>query len=96
MVRLIAPILSYTAEEIWQTSERLYSQEESVFLSNYEILENHYDSSIKESDWNRIFEIKDSVNQSIEEMRNENKLKGSLDSIVSINVNFIYHRPWPR
>ncbi len=87
LVRLIAPVLSYTAEEIWQTSERLSSQEESVFLSNYDISEIDYQSSIKESDWNRIFEIKDAVNQSIEEMRSENKLKGSLDSIVNINSN---------
>tara|TARA_Y100001970_G_scaffold122573_1_gene151956 strand:- start:802 stop:3573 length:2772 start_codon:yes stop_codon:yes gene_type:complete len=87
LVRLIAPVLSYTAEEIWQTSERLSSQEESVFLSNYDISEIDYQPSIKESDWNRIFEIKDAVNQSIEEMRNENKLKGSLDSIVNINAN---------
>ena len=87
LVRLIAPVLSYTAEEIWQTSERLSSQEESVFLSNYDISEIDYQSSIKESDWNRIFEIKDAVNQSIEEMRSENKLKGSLDSIVNINAN---------
>ena len=35
----------------------------------------------------RIFEIKDAVNQTIEEMRNENKIKGSLDSIVDIQAN---------
>ena len=87
LVRLIAPILSYTAEEIWQTSERLNHQEESVFLSNFDISEIDNESTIKESDWKRIFEIKDAVNQSIEEMRNENKLKGSLDSVVNILAN---------
>jgi isoleucyl-tRNA synthetase len=87
LVRLIAPILSYTAEEIWQTSERLNHQEESVFLSNFDISEINNESTIKESDWKRIFEIKDAVNQSIEEMRNENKLKGSLDSVVNIFAN---------
>ena len=36
---------------------------------------------INQSEWKRIFEVKNDVNQSIEEMRNENKIKGSLDSM---------------
>ena len=87
LVRLVAPILSYTAEEIWQTSARLNYQEESVFLSNYDVSEIIEESSISKSDWKRIFEIKNDVNQSIEEMRNENKLKGSLDANVCIEAN---------
>ena len=87
LVRLIAPILSYTAEEIWQTSERLNNQEESIFLSNYDLSEINEESIITKSDWNRIFEIKNDVNQSIEEMRNENQLKGSLDANVLIEAN---------
>jgi len=87
LVRLIAPILSYTAEEIWQSSERLNNQEESIFLSNYDLSEINEESIITKSDWNRIFEIKNDVNQSIEEMRNENQLKGSLDANVYIEAN---------
>ena len=87
LVRLIAPILSYTAEEIWQSSERLKNQEESIFLSNYDLSEINEESIITKSDWNRIFEIKNDVNQSIEEMRNENQLKGSLDANVYIEAN---------
>jgi len=86
LVRLIAPILSYTAEEIWQTSNRLNCQEDSVFLTNFDISEMNSKSNIDQSEWKRIFEIKDAVNQSIEEMRNENKLKGSLDSVVEIQA----------
>ena len=86
LVRLIAPILSYTAEEIWQTSDRLNDQEKSVFLSNFDTFEIESESSINQSEWKRIFEIKDAVNQSIEEMRNDNKLKGSLDSVVNIQA----------
>ena len=84
--RLISPILSYTAEEIWQTSTRLNSQEKSVFLSNFDTSEIDSESNIDRSEWKRIFEIKDAVNQSIEEMRNESKIKGSLDSIVDIQA----------
>ena len=86
LVMLIAPILSYTAEEIWQTSNRLNDQEKSVFLSNFDTFEIESESIINQSEWKRIFEIKDAVNQSIEEMRNDNKLKGSLDSVVNIQA----------
>jgi len=87
LVRLIAPILSYTAEEIWQSCPILNNQEESVFLSNYLSTKNEHDLKINESEWKRLFEIKDSVNQSIEQLRNDSKLKGSLDAVVNIEAN---------
>ena len=87
LIRLIAPVLSYTAEEIWQSSSNLNNQEESVFLSNYFNNENKGKLEISSEEWRRLFEIKDSVNQSIEQLRNDNKLKGSLDAVVSIEAN---------
>ena len=87
MVRLIAPILSFTSEELWQTHKSLKNQEDSVFLSLYLQESTNQSQIIKDSDWKRIFEIKDLVNQSIEGLRNENKLKGSLDANVIISAN---------
>ena len=87
LIRLIAPILSYTAEEIWQSCPNLNNQEESVFLSNYLTNENKDKLEISNEEWKRLFEIKDSVNQSIEQLRNDNKLKGSLDAVVNIEAH---------
>ena len=87
MVRLTAPILSFTSEEIWQTHPSLKGQNESIFLSKYFKSKQEGECVISSSDWARIFEIKDIVNQSIERLRNENKLKGSLDSNVIISAN---------
>ena len=87
MVRLTAPILSFTSEEIWQTHSSLKGQNESIFLSKYFESKQEGECVISSSDWARIFEIKDIVNQSIERLRNENKLKGSLDSNVIISAN---------
>ena len=87
MVRLTAPILSFTSEEIWQTHPSLKGQNESIFLSKYFESKQEGECVISLSDWARIFEIKDIVNQSIERLRNENKLKGSLDSNVIISAN---------
>ena len=86
LVRLIAPILSFTAEEIWQTHPSLKDQSESIFLDRYGYKDISIEGSITSEDWPRIFEIKDLVNQSIEKMRSENSIKGSLDSIVNLNL----------
>jgi isoleucyl-tRNA synthetase len=86
LVRLIAPILSFTAEEIWQTHPSLKAQGDSIFLNSYHQKEINENSLISKDDWNRIFEIKDLVNQSIEKLRAENKIKGSLDAIVVLNL----------
>jgi len=86
LVRLIAPILSFTAEEIWQTHPSLKAQGDSIFLDSYHQKEINRNSLISKDDWDRIFEIKDLVNQSIEKLRAENKIKGSLDAIVKLNL----------
>ena len=86
LVRLIAPILSFTAEEIWQTHPSLKAQGDSIFLDSYHQKEINKNSLISKDDWDRIFEIKDLVNQSIEKLRAENKIKGSLDAIVKLNL----------
>ena len=86
LVRLIAPILSYTAEEIWQTHPSLKEQGESIFLNTYGYKEIYNEVKITSENWSRIFEIKDLVNQSIENMRSANNIKGSLDSIVTLHL----------
>ena len=85
LVRLVAPVLSYTAEEIWQSTNILNSEVTSVFLSTFNENYDEIDSQISKEEWKRIFEIKEQVNQAIETLRNENKLKGSLDAIVKIS-----------
>jgi isoleucyl-tRNA synthetase len=65
----------------------LLAQEDSVFLSNFSDNNEKISMKIDSGEWKRIFEIKDIVNQSIEQMRNENALKGSLDAIVNIEAN---------
>ena len=39
-----------------------------------------------EPEWQRIFEVKDLVNQAIEEERNKGNIKGSLDTILELEL----------
>ena len=51
LIRLIAPILSYTAEEIWQSSPNLKDQEESIFLTNFINNKNKNSLKINDQEW---------------------------------------------
>tara|TARA_B100000963_G_scaffold91701_1_gene78884 strand:- start:55 stop:669 length:615 start_codon:yes stop_codon:yes gene_type:complete len=86
LIRLISPILVFTAEEIWQSHELFKKQSKSVFLCPQKIL-NKIESSISDKDWETIFYVKDTVNQNIEKARADTIIKGSLDAKISISCS---------
>lgn len=82
MVRWLAPILSFTADEIWEyMGER---EEQSVYLSEW------YQGfpSIKASqvDWNTVLELRDEVNKALEQSRQTGKIRSGLGAKVKISV----------
>ena len=80
---LVSPVLSFTAEEIWQGNNFLKSKANSVFLTNLEELKD-FKSAVSSENWKRLMEIKEEVNQGIEESRNEGVIKGSLDASINL------------
>ncbi len=92
MVRWMAPILSYTADELWQhlPGER----SESVFLATwYKELtplakENSYDTAF----WDSVFAVRDEVAKVLEILRNEGKIKGGLTAEVQLYVSPELHK----
>ena len=86
LIRLISPILVFTAEEISQSHDLFKKQSKSVFLCPKKSL-NKIESSISDDDWKIIFAVKDSVNQNIEKARADSVIKGSLDAKIIISCN---------
>ena len=86
LVRVVSPILSFTSEEIWQSSEIFTSQHKSVFLASYES-EIFINQKISDQKWEHIFAIKDSVNLAIEQARSEHRVKGSLDCKITLELS---------
>ena len=86
LIRLISPILVFTAEEIWQSHDLFKKQSKSVFLCPKKSL-NKIESSISDDDWKVIFAVKDSVNQNIEKARADSVIKGSLDAKIIISCS---------
>ena len=86
LVVLVSPILSFTAEEIWQNSPSSSQQKESVFLAVLEDIPN-FASDLSPGEWKRLIEIKETVNQHIEASRNAGEIKGSLDTSINLIVS---------
>lgn len=84
LVRWIAPILSFTAEEIWKYMPN--RQEPSVFLTNwYNDWPNL--SELDENFWNVILTVRKDVNKQIEIERSAGNLGSGLEAEVVINCN---------
>ncbi len=84
MVRMMAPVLSFTAEEIWENlpGERA----ESVFLCRwYEGLFALADDEVMGREyWQRVMEVRQAVNREMEARRGDGELRGSLDAEVTV------------
>lgn len=85
ITRLLAPILSYTAEETWGYLAHLDGENaESVFLNDMPSYEEKYANSELSEKWNALLSVRDDVMKALEEAR-ANKLVGkSLDADIVI------------
>lgn len=82
-VRWIAPILSFTADEIWQALPGFASDE--VFTQEWYALPDVDNArTISNEDWSRIAEVKQAVNKEIEAKRNDGVLGKSLEAEVTL------------
>jgi len=82
-VRLMAPILSFTAEELWQL---IGKQDDSVFFHTWHKLPVPSDSPELLSKWSRLRELRDPVRKKIEDLRSEGKVGSSLQAEVDFHA----------
>ena len=80
MLRLMAPFLSFTAEEAWQS----FGSSESIFMETYSDLGTAHQALLAK--WARIREIRDQVNKDIETLRADGKVGASLQACVTLQA----------
>jgi isoleucyl-tRNA synthetase len=80
LTKLIAPILSFTAEEIWDHIPG--NREESVFLSDFPEVNPEFLDLDLESKWDRLSRIRDEVNKALELKRQEKFIGNALEAKV--------------
>ncbi len=88
LVRMIAPILSFTGEEIWMNMPHRSSDDaRSVFLNEFLpktgiSLDEQFNAK-----WEEMYSLREAVNKKLEEKRNEKLIGKSLEAKVILTVN---------
>jgi len=86
LLKLAAPILSFTTEEVWSYLKP-FVKEESVLLSPMPTVNTACVDEKLEREWERIWEIREAVNKKIEEKRVEKVIGHPLDAKVRLEVS---------
>jgi isoleucyl-tRNA synthetase len=84
MAKLMAPVLSFTADEIWSFMPG--KKEESVFLSSFPEVDARFLDKKLEDKWAALVSVRNEVNKSIEIKRQERFLGNSLEANVTLFV----------
>jgi isoleucyl-tRNA synthetase len=84
LTKIIAPILSFTAEEIWQHIPN--KEEESVFLSSFPEVDAEWIDKELEKKWERLSKVRDEVNKALELKRQDKLIGNSLEAKVTLYV----------
>ena len=91
LVRWITPILSFTADEIWEFLPRA---EGSVFEAEWytKMPALGLDAKLSSENWQRIMQIREQVNQNIELRRSEGEIGGALEAEVDLYLGLNDYR----
>jgi isoleucyl-tRNA synthetase len=94
LLRLVAPILSFTADEAWQFMPKMLSRPESVHLALFpnandvtgEIRDREAALKLRE-DWDALFAVREQAMRKLEELRNDKTIKANLEAKVTITAS---------
>ena len=88
LVRILAPMTSFTAEEIWSFMPHEDGESiESVMLTSWPKANSEYDNKELEEKWDRIIELKEEVAKKLELARADKTIGHSLNAKVTIHAD---------
>ena len=82
--RLAAPILSFTAEEIWEYVPAMEEREESIHLCLFPVVDPEWVDPELNERWERMFRFRQEVSRALEIARKGKKIGHSLDAWVRV------------
>ena len=86
LVRIISPVLSFTADEIWERIPEALKEEESVHLSKWIEANPEYLNEELAKKWDKIARLRREVNKKLEAERQNGLIGHSLDARVLLNI----------
>ncbi|GGG73477.1 isoleucine--tRNA ligase [Edaphobacter dinghuensis] len=89
LTRLIAPILSFTADEVWQLLPKVEGRETSVHVALFPNIADIVPGNVKllEEDWEKLLAVRDTVLISLEAARRDKLVGKGLDAKVQIEAS---------
>ena len=92
LLRLIAPVLSFTAEESWQYLKELtdgekYNKDDSVFFNGFPLVNKSMIDSGLDSKWTEIVQVREKVYNALEQARKNGLIHSSLEAKVKLTVH---------
>ena len=87
LVRAIAPVLSFTAEEIWEKMPETLREEESVHLAQWVAAKPEYLDNALDEKWSKIMDLRKEVYREVEKVRQEKTVGLSLDAKVELFID---------
>ena len=85
LVKLLAPMIPFTAEEIWKAMKHTKGEEvESVMLTDFPEVDEKYDNKELTEKWDKIIKVKDIVAKELENARADKVIGHSLNAKVTI------------
>jgi isoleucyl-tRNA synthetase len=83
MVRLMAPVLSFTAHEVWEYLQDS-TKAKNVFLAQFPKVQDRYVDEELNSRWEKIIEVRGEAAKVLEALRRDKKIGHSLDACVTL------------
>jgi isoleucyl-tRNA synthetase len=94
LARLLAPIVSFTCDEVWQHLSAIQARSESVHLATFPTAADIFGSSSvavddpgQEQEWTALRNIRDQVLKALEEARNQKQIGKSLEAQVKLTAS---------
>ena len=87
LVRIVAPILSFTAEEVWGAIESVKTKDKSVHMADWPDIDKDMEGWKDEeldAKWRQILVIRDSVMKLLELKRDEGLIGSSLEAAIAL------------
>ncbi|MCI0602035.1 isoleucine--tRNA ligase [bacterium] len=82
LVRLTAPILSFTSEEVWQEMPAFKDKAKTVHLTEFETTVRDWLTEEEKKEWEKLAEYRDAVLKLLEEARQRKEIGSSLEAEV--------------
>ncbi len=87
IVRLMAPIMAFTAEEIWQYMPDYSEKEPSVHLANLPMPIAEWQNETLANKWNQLLAVRSEVSKALELAREEKLIGHPLDAAVTLQTD---------